>query len=58
MINLRDLNKEERVNTLIEHHFNYNSALSSISSVSFIDSHTSIDELKEFLKRLSKEIIK
>jgi hypothetical protein len=57
MINLRDLNKEERINTLIEHHFNYNSALSSISSVSFVDSHTSIDELKEFFEGIQEKTI-
>ena len=48
MTNLRDLNEEERVFALIEHHINYNSNMSFISSSSFIDSHTSIDELKDF----------
>ena len=57
MTNLRDLNKEERINTLIEHHFNYNSSLSSISSVSFIDSHTSIDELTELFEGIQEKTL-
>lgn len=57
MTNLRDLNKEDRIKTLIEHHINYNSTLSSISSVSFIDSHTSIDELKEFFEGIQEKTL-
>ena len=57
MTNLRDLNKEERINTLIEHHFNYNSSLSSISSFSFIDSHTSIDELTELFEGIQEKTL-
>ena len=57
MINLRYLNKEERINTLIEHHFNYNSSLSSISSFSFIDSHTSIDELTELFEGIQEKTL-
>lgn len=57
MTNLRDLNKEERINTLIEHHFNYNSSLSSISSFSFIESHTSIDELTELFEGIQEKTL-
>lgn len=57
MTNLRDLNKEYRIKTLIEHHINYNSAMSSISSVSFIDSHTSIDELTEFFEGIQEKTL-
>jgi predicted transcriptional regulator len=58
MTNLRDLNKEERINTLIEHHFNYNSSLSSISSFSFIDdSHTNIEELTELFEGIQEKTL-
>ena len=57
MTNLRDLNEEERVFALTEHHINYNSNMSSISSSSFIDSHTSIDELKEFFRGIQEKTL-
>lgn len=57
MTNLRDLNEEERVFALIEHHTNYNSNMSFISSSSFIDSHTSIDELKEFFRGIQEKTL-
>lgn len=57
MTNLRDLNKEDRIKVLIEHHFNYNSSLSSISSFSFIDSHISIDELTELFEGIQEKTL-
>jgi len=57
MTNLRDLNKEDRIKTLIEHHINYNSTLSSISSSIFIDSHTSIDELTELFEGIQEKTL-
>ena len=57
MTNLRDLNKEDRIKTLIEHHINYNSTLSSISSSIFIDTHTSIDELTELFEGIQEKIL-
>ena len=57
MINLRDLNKEERVFALIQHHISYNSNMSFISSSSFIDSHTSIDELKDFFRAIQEKTL-
>lgn len=57
MTNLRDLNKEDRIKTLIEHHINYSSTLSSISSSIFIDSHTSIDELTELFEGIQEKTL-